>query len=390
MKQVLSQDRVVAACRSAVLALVIAIVLAGCGDRQLTLTAAQSGNQAVVLPTPTPMANRQVVAYAAQPALSGDIALEDRLIQLYAQANPSVVYIIAQPIGSGSGFVYDDQGHIVTNNHVVEGAVALEVVFANGERRSARVVGTDTDGDLAVIQVDTLPSGVSPLPLAAADDIAVGQFVVAIGNPFGEQGSMSLGIVSGLGRSLASQRADEDGSSSYTLPAVIQTDAPINPGNSGGPLLNLAGQVIGINAAIASTTGANTGVGFSIPVGAIQRIVPNLITEGRHTYSYLGVGFDDEISLADQARYELPQTQGAYIISVTPGGPAEQAGLRAPSQGYGRGGDLITGVNDQAIRNFQELNRYLVFNTAPGQNIQLSVLRDGRDMTIPFVLGERP
>ena len=180
------------------------------------------------------------------------------------------------------------------------------------------------------------------------------------------------------------------GSSGYTLPAVIQTDAPINPGNSGGPLLNLDGQVVGINAAIASTTGANSGVGFSIPVGAIQRIVPSLISSGRHAYSYLGVGFDDEISLSDQTRYDLAQTQGAYIVSVTPGGPADQAGLRAASQSSGRGGDLIIAVDNQAIQDFQELNRYLVFNTAPGQTVQLSVVRNGQSLTVPLILGERP
>ncbi len=251
-------------------------------------------------------------------------------------------------------------------------------------------VGANVDGDLAVIQVDLLPAGVNPLPLAAADDIAVGQFVVAIGNPFGEQGSMSLGIVSGLGRSLTSQRAQSSSASSYTLPAVIQTDAPINPGNSGGPLLNLDGQVVGVNAAIASTTGANSGVGFSIPVGAVLRIVPELIAGGRHAYSYLGVGFDDEISLADQSLYGLPQTQGAYLVSVTPGSPAAQAGLRAANQSSGRGGDLIVAIDNESIQDFQALNRYLVFNTSPGQTIQLTVLREGQTLTVPLVLGERP
>ena len=264
------------------------------------------------------------------------------------------------------------------------------MVFANGERRAATVVGADADGDLAVIRVEGLPAGVFPLPLAAADDIAVGQFVVAIGNPFGEQGSMSLGIVSGLGRSLTSQRAQLGNGSSYRLPSVIQTDAPINPGNSGGPLLNLDGQVVGINAAIASTTGTNSGVGFSIPVAAIQRIVPNLIAVGQHVYSYLGAGFDDEISLADQSLYGLPQTQGAYVVSVTSGSPAEQAGLRAANQNSGRGGDLIVAIDNQAIADFQDLNRHLVFNTSPGQTIQLSVLRDGQVQTVPLTLGERP
>ena len=392
MSNLLKRCKTAAAGPSVALALVLAVVLGGCGSQQVAPTTAP-GDQPVVLPTPTPASPRHAVAFTAEPGLGSDFALQDRLIQLYAQANPSVVYIINPSVGSGTGFVYDAQGHIVTNDHVVEGARTLEVVFSDGERHPASVVGTDVDGDLAVIKVDSLPDGVGPLPLAAAEDIAVGQFVVAIGNPFGEQGSMSLGIVSGLGRSLSSQRADNTGStgsSGYTLPAVIQTDAPINPGNSGGPLLNLDGQVVGINAAIASTTGANSGVGFSIPVGAIQRIVPSLISSGRHAYSYLGVGFDDEISLSDQTRYDLPQTQGAYIVSVTPGGPADQAGLRAASQSSGRGGDLIIAVDNQAIQDFQELNRYLVFNTAPGQTVQLSVVRNGQSLTVPLILGERP
>lgn len=377
---------------SSLVALLLVLFLAGCGAQEPQPAAANTA-AAPAASTQTGDNARQTVSLAAQAgdvALAGDLALEDRLINLYQQANGAVVYIIAAPIGSGSGFVYDDQGHIVTNDHVVEGARSLEVVFASGERRTASVVGTDADGDLAVIKVDSLPAGVSPLPLAAAEDIAVGQFVVAIGNPFGEQGSMSLGIVSGLGRSLASQRSQYDSGSSYTLPAVIQTDAPINPGNSGGPLLNLDGQVVGINAAIASTTGANSGVGFSIPVGAVQRIVPNLIANGRHAYSYLGVGFDDEISLSDQSLYGLSQTAGAYIVSVTPGSPAAQAGLRAANQNSGRGGDLIVAIDNQSIADFQDLNRYLVFYTSPGQTIQLSVMRDGQNIIVPLVLGERP
>ena len=370
----------------------LVLLLAGCGGEETQSSVVDSA-EAQIADAVTAQVDRQPVSLAAQSteaALGSDLALEQRLIDLYNSANQAVVYIIAEPLGSGSGFVYDDQGHIVTNDHVVEGARSLEVVFANGERRSASVVGADVDGDLAVIRVDSLPASVTPLPLAAADDIAVGQFVAAIGNPFGEQGSMSLGIVSGLGRSLTSQRAQSNSGSSYTLPAVIQTDAPINPGNSGGPLLNLDGQVVGVNAAIASTTGANSGVGFSIPVAAVQRIVPNLIAGGQHTYSYLGVGFDDEISLTDQSLYGLTQTQGAYIVSVTANGPAAQAGLRAANQSTGRGGDLIVAVDNQAIADFQDLNRYLVFYTSPGQTIQLSVIRDGQTATILLVLGERP
>jgi S1-C subfamily serine protease len=264
-----------------------------------------------------------------------------------------------------------------------------EVVFADGERLQATLVGADADSDLAVIKVDELPDGVEPLPLADADSIQVGQFAIAIGNPFGEQGSMSLGIISGLGRSLRSQR-ETTALSSYSLPQVIQTDAPINPGNSGGPLLNLEGQVIGVNAAIASTTGTNSGVGFSIPVAAVKRIVPSLITDGEYVYPYMGASFDAEISLDEQAVYDVPQTQGAYLVSVTPGGPAAQAGLIAADPRTGEGGDLIIDIDDQPIDGFSDLNSYLVFHTQVGQTIEITVLRGDEPVVLPLTLGARP
>jgi S1-C subfamily serine protease len=245
------------------------------------------------------------------------------------------------------------------------------------------------DSDLAVLKVDDLPEGVEPLPLAEAGSVQVGQFVVAIGNPFGEQGSMSFGIVSGLGRSLPSQRSQTTGST-YTLPQVIQTDAPINPGNSGGPLLNLAGEVVGVNFAMASTTCASSGVGFSIPVDAVWRVVPELIAEGEYRYSYLGAAFVNEISLDAQARYDLPQTQGAYVIEVTPGSPASAAGLIAANAQSGRGGDLVVEIDGQPVRTFADMNSYLVFNTEPGEVVELTVLRDGERVAVVITLGERP
>jgi S1-C subfamily serine protease len=316
------------------------------------------------------------------------VSLQEVLINLYKRANPAVVYIIV-PSGSGSGFVYSTEGYIVTNNHVVEGASSYEVVFANGERESAELVGADADSDLAVIRVDELPAGIEPLPLAAADSLQVGQFVVAIGNPFGEQGSMSLGIVSGLDRSLRSQRQSTLGSS-YSLPEVIQTDAPINPGNSGGPLLNLDGEVVGVNSAIASTTGTNSGVGFSIPVAAVQQIVPSLIADGAYAFPYMGVSIDDEISLSEQSALGLSQTQGAYVVEVTPGGPADTAGLIAADPNTGRGGDLIIKIDDWQVDDFSDLNSYLVFHTTVGQTIQVTVLRDGEPIVLPLTLGARP
>jgi 2-alkenal reductase len=337
------------------------------------------------------LAERQpqpVINEEPTPEITGE-ALQQGLIDLYRRANPAVVFIIVPPIGSGSGFVFGQEGYIVTNNHVVENGREFEVVFAGGERRDAELVGADVDSDLAVIKVDELPDGVQPLPMGSSDDLAVGQFVVAIGNPFGEQGSMSLGIVSGLGRSLRSQRELETGSS-YSLPQVVQTDAPINPGNSGGPLLNLDGEVVGVNSAIATTSGSNSGVGFSIPVKAVRRIVPSLIEDGSFESPYMGAAFEDEISLVDQSTFDLPQTSGAYLVSITEGSPADEAGLKAASGTTGRGGDLIIAIDERPIADFDDLNSYLALETSVGQTITIRVLRDGETLDVPLTLGERP
>jgi 2-alkenal reductase len=327
---------------------------------------------------------------AAQPELNEEAGqeLEAALVGVYQETNPSVVFILTA-VGSGSGFVYDDEGHIVTNNHVVEGSRSFEIVFSNSERRAATLVGTDPDSDLAVLQVEDLPAGVEPLPLAQPGSLQVGQFVVAIGNPFGEQGSMSWGIVSGLGRSLPSQRA-AFGVSTYSLPQVIQTDAPINPGNSGGPLLNLAGEVVGVNAAIASTSGSNSGVGFSIPVAAVHLVIPSLIEQGEYTYPYMGISFASELSLEGQQELGLPQTQGAYVVGISQNSPAAEAGLVAADPNTRRGGDLVVAIDGNPVVDFSDLNSYLVFETGPGQTIELTVLRDGETLEIPLTLGARP
>jgi 2-alkenal reductase len=293
------------------------------------------------------------------------------------------------PLGSGSGFIFDDKGRIVTNNHVVTGGQDFEVIFADGSRRWAETVGTDVDSDLAVIEVDSLPESALPIELGDSDELRVGQFVIAIGNPFGEQGSMSLGIVSGLGRTLESQRPLEESAGRYSLPQVVQTDAPINPGNSGGPLLDLEGKVVGVNSAIRTTTGTNSGVGFSIPVNAVQRIIPRLIEEGRYIYSYMGVQIQS-LNLTFQEQLDLPRSSGAYVTGITPGSPAEDAGL-VPAQGSdGTGGDLIVAIDGQTIDDTDELIGYLVFNTEVGQTIDLTVIRDGETINLPLTLGPRP
>ncbi|OQA99581.1 MAG: putative periplasmic serine endoprotease DegP-like precursor [Chloroflexi bacterium ADurb.Bin222] len=334
---------------------------------------------------------RTPVAYTAPTVIETD--LEATLTALYARANPAVVYIIVSSGGvansSGSGFVYTHGGYIVTNSHVVSDGSTFEIVFYNGDRAMAKLIGADPDSDLAVLKVDSLPEGIEPLPVTQTDTLQVGQFVVAIGNPFGEQGSMTLGIVSGLGRSLQSQRSLM-GSSTYSLPEVVQTDAPINPGNSGGPLLNLNGEVVGVNAAIASVTGTSSGVGFSIPAAAVRRVVPSLISDGRYVYPYMGVSFDGEITLAEQELYGLPQIQGAYVVAVTAGGPGDKAGIIAADPNTGRGGDLIIALDDQPINSFDDLNSFLSFHASPGQTIAVKVLRGNETVTLSLTLGARP
>ncbi len=245
------------------------------------------------------------------------------------------------------------------------------------------------DSDLAVIKLSEVPAEAQPLPLGNSREGKVGEFVGAIGNPFGQESSMTLGIVSGLGRTLRSQRITEGGGQ-YSLPAVIQTDAPINPGNSGGPLLNLAGEVVGVNAAIRSETGANSGVGFSIPVNAVRRIVPSLIESGRYTYPYLGVSINDTIDLTQQEALGLNQSNGAYVTSIATGSPAEVAGLLG-SGGLGRpGGDLIVAIEDQPVNEFNDLISYLVFETEVGQTVTLTVIRNEETIQVPVTLGARP
>ncbi len=377
------------------LLLCMAVGLAGCSTAVAMPTPIPDTAeivQAVLAELATQQARASLPAEAITPISQGapeaDLGLQEALTKVYEASNPAVVYIIVPPFSSGSGFVYDTAGHIVTNNHVVANGRTFEVVFANGERRAAALVGADVDSDLAVLKVEELPSGISPLPLAQPGTTQVGQFAIAIGNPFGEQGSMSFGIVSALGRSLPSQRGAMGGN--YSLPEVVQTDAPINPGNSGGPLLNLQGEVIGVNSAIASLSGTSSGVGFAIPVQAVRQIVPSLIENGRYVYPYMGAGFDDEISLAEKEQYGLTQTRGAYVLSVTPDSPAARAGLIAADPNTRRGGDLIVAIDNQAINNFSDLNAYLVFHTKVGQTITITLIRDGTERTIELTLGERP
>ena len=323
---------------------------------------------------------------------------EQALIDLYARVNPAVVAIVADSQSGGqslgSGFVFDAEGHIVTNNHVVEGATTIEVDFPSGFKTHGRVVGADADSDLAVVKVDAPAEQLFPLPLADSDQVQVGQRVVAIGNPFGLAGTITVGIVSGLGRTLESTRVTAQGTA-FSAPDIIQTDTAINPGNSGGPLLNLRGEVIGVNKAIESESGVNSGIGFAIASNTVKRIIPALITDGKFVYPYLGISSMSEISLALQEQLGLPEATGAYVTTVTPGGPSARAGLRADSAALDApqlngDGDVIVAVDGKPVRQFSDLLSYLVNEARPGQTVTLSVLRGGQRVEVPVVLGERP
>jgi S1-C subfamily serine protease len=343
------------------------------------------------------------------------VAANGDLAALYDQVNPGVVTIWSfehqgstdlesLPTGQGSGFVIDHEGHIVTNQHVISGAVEIEVDFVNGAKVWADLVGTDPDSDLAVLKVDLPAQQLSPLPLGDSDRVRVGDFVVAIGNPFGLSGTMTVGVVSAIGRSLTSERAAPGVNRIFSAGDLIQTDAAINPGNSGGPLLNLDGQVIGINRAIQTESftvdgsAANSGVGFAVPVNLLRRVVPNIISSGQYDYPYLGIS-----SLNDE-RWNLKtievlgftsNTFGAYITEVVAGGPADQAGLRAGTRetsipGLLAGGDLIVAIDGIQVRQFDDLLSYLFKNTEVGQEITLTVVRDNEEVDLTLIVGPRP
>jgi 2-alkenal reductase len=302
--------------------------------------------------------------------------------------------------GQGSGFVFDNEGHIVTNYHVVEGATELEVAFPSGLKVRGEVIGTDLDSDLAVIEVDVPADQLQPLALGDSDQVKVGQTVVAIGNPFGLSGTMTVGIVSAKGRTLDSMR-DSGNGRPFSAGDIIQTDAAINPGNSGGPLINLRGEVVAVNRAIRTTSStsegepSNSGIGFSISINIVKRVVPALIRDGQYDYPFLGITSSDDISLAAQEVLELPQTTGAYVSEVVAGGPADQAGIRAGNTptdvpGINKGGDLITAIDGRPIRNFGELLSYLITNKGPGDQVVLTVIRENQTQEVTVTLGKRP
>jgi 2-alkenal reductase len=294
--------------------------------------------------------------------------------------------------GGGTGFVWDTDGHIVTNYHVVVNATDVEVIFANDKMVKAEVVGGDPDADLAVIKVD-LPAGdLKPVTLGDSDALQVGQLSIAIGNPFGQEFTMTSGIISGVGRTIRS------GNSGFSIPEVIQTDAPINPGNSGGPLLNRQGEVIGINAQMLSQTGVSSGIGFAIPVNIAKQVVPTLVKGETYEYPWLGISGGSLTVEAIEFRKLPADTRGAIVTGVIENGPAAKAGLQGPdetlpveSEEFLFGGDVITAINGQVITDMDDLITYLVEETQPGDKVTLDIIRtDGTEEKIGVTLGVRP
>lgn len=362
---------------------------------------AHVAGDALLQPTPSPLPPDVVDAADAEFRL---------LSNVYYRVSPSVVNIDVtveqterlDQTGSGSGFVYDTSGHIITNSHVVRDSSAIQVTFRDGYVAEAEIVGIDDFSDLAVIRVSTDPARLLPVTLGRTDDLLVGQRVIAIGNPFGLDSSMTSGAISAIGRTLPSAQLLDPTQQPFNNPSIIQIDAQINPGNSGGPLLNSYGEVIGVNTAIRTETGQFQGVGFAVPVSTVRRVVPELIASGRVAYSWLGISslaVEGGFSLAALAEpLGLPVTSGVLLQTVTPGSPADEAGLRGGANDgtmvRGReiyvGGDIIVAIDGTFVDTMDDLVGYLVVNTVPGQQVMMTVVREGQTLEIPVVLGERP
>ncbi|MEM4421980.1 MAG: trypsin-like peptidase domain-containing protein [Candidatus Caldarchaeum sp.] len=298
------------------------------------------------------------------------------LIRVFSSAGAAV----------GSGFVYDTEGHIVTNNHVVAGASSIRVVFFNGEMYAARVVGTDVDSDLAVIKLENPPKNLKPLKLGNSTELRIGEEVIAIGNPFGLEGTLTTGVVSQKGRLLPTGRG-------YSIPGIIQTDAAINPGNSGGPLLNMRGEVVGVNTAIEP---GGVGIGYAVPSSIVARVVPALIKDGVYRRSWMGIsGTTLDMDIAAAGGYNV--TRGVLISQVVNNSPAQRAGLRGGDRTVVVngvqvvvGGDVIVAVNGVPINSIDELLVYMEEKTSPGQTITLNIVRNNQFITVSLTLATRP
>jgi S1-C subfamily serine protease len=338
------------------------------------------------------------------------------LTNVYKKVNPSVVNVTVRqrvsfaefehpPVtpevpdeffqeGQGSGFFWNADGYIVTNYHVVEGAEDIDVTLYDGVTVPAELVGRDIDSDLAVIKIDPKGLTLVPIELGEVEGLEVGQRALAIGNPFGFQGSLTAGVISALGRAIPTTGSE------FLIPDVIQTDAAINPGNSGGPLLNAQGQLIGVNTQIRSAVRANSGVGFAVPVSIVKRVIPALIAQGYYEHPYIGITGGTFTPAWAQALGIAPDRRGAYIHTVIRGGPAEKAGLRGgtqateimlqPGEPLRAGGDLIIAFDGQPITKFDDLLVHLERYLSPGDRVEVQILRNGQEMTIALTLGSRP
>lgn len=396
------------------------VALTACAGIGLTTTT--TTNPLPALPAPTQ------VAPAPVSGASGDLlaAYQGTLENLYTAVSPSVVNIrVVQKVDAsntitsqlpgfpffnlpqgqqqpqqqyqsalGSGFVWDTKGNIVTNNHVVSGADKIEVAFSDGTILPATLVGADPDSDLAVIKVDVAASELHPVTMADSTAVRVGQLAIAIGNPFGLEGTMTTGIISAVGRSLP---ADETSTQSYTIPDIIQTDAPINPGNSGGVLVDVQGQVLGVTSAIESPVRANAGIGFAIPSAIVNNVVPALIKDGKYVHTWLGIsGMTLTPDLATAMKLDAGM-RGALVGEVMPNSPAEKAGLRGSTkdvtidgQSVKVGGDVITAIDNQSVVEMDDLIAYLARSTRVDQSVTLTILRDGKQETLDVTLAARP
>jgi serine protease Do len=339
--------------------------------------------------------------------------------ELFARAKDSVVQVTVRgtplpfvnnlTLAIGSGFVFDRQGHIVTNNHVIYGGSNVTVTFSNGTIYTAEVVGADIFSDIAVLKVVTkeeetaqgVSKGFIPLPLGNSSMLAIGDEVAAIGNPFGLTGSMTTGVVSGLGRLIPIQTTNittTPEARAFSIPNIIQTDAAINPGNSGGPLLNMNGEVVGLNTAVLSSGQFFSGIGFSIPSDTLRIIVPALIANGTYLHPWVGVAGIDitpEIALA----LGLEEARGLLVVDITPGSPADKSGIRGGDMpitnitGFEElrlGGDIIMNVDDQRVNKTDDLLSYIETNKQVGDTVTMTILRDGKLIEIDLVLGSRP
>ncbi len=340
----------------------------------------------VVVLTPTPLP-RSVLAEAS--------AAQQVAVNVYKRVSPAVVHIAVEGAnllesGTGSGFVYDQQGYIVTNNHVVVGGSNIIVTFSDDTRARAEVIGTDPDSDLAIIKVDVPEPLLMPLELGDSDSLQVGEQAIAIGNPFGFERTITVGVISSLGRVVPQ-------ATGFSMANLIQTDAAVNPGNSGGPLLDNQGQVIGVNSFIFSENGVSSGVGFAIPVNTLKRVVPKLIADGRYAHPWLGItGQDIDNLVADEL--ELSVRRGVLVQTAFQDGPAGLAGLRGGGQereveGTFRivriGGDIIVGIDGQSVEGMDDLITYLETRQV-GQQVVLTIVRDGDERQVEVTLEERP